>query len=414
MRILIWQWGRRGAGPRFATCLAESLRNRPGISVSLSLCRNAEIMKSDAPSCEMPVRTYSGPISLLFRLFTAPIAVPLLLLRLWRIRPDLAICAMPGPLDLVMATALRLLGVQLVVMVHEASPHPGDGYYMQMTLQQLLCRRANALAALSSHVGSQLVAQGFVRATRPLIRYTHPPFAFNLPPGTRPPGPPRLLFFGRLLQYKGLDLLARAIQLLPPSTEIVIRVVGRGPDSVYLDALRACRGVTVENHWVPETEIGALLGWADALILPYREASQSGVAAAAVAAGRTVIATRVGGLREQLSGTPQAVLCEPEPASLARGIRQWLDAPPPARQTTDGAEVWRQAASTLLSAIGAALPPRPGKSPPVLADRELHDRSANRYEDRNSASQSYRTAGGRTRSSEDGIAIKQEAKMTLP
>ena len=359
MRILIWQWGRRGAGPRFATCLADSLRNRRGISVSLSLCRNAEIMKADAPPCEMPVRTYRGPISFLFRLLTAPIAIPLLLIRLRRIRPELAICAMPGPLDLVMATALRLLRVRTVVMVHEASPHPGDGFSMQMTLQHLLCSRADALAALSSHVGSQLAAQGFVGATRPLIPYTHPPFVFDLPPGARPPGPPRLLFFGRLLQYKGLDLLARAIDLLPPSTEIVIRVVGRGPDSPYLDALRGCRGVTVENRWVPETEIGALLGWADAMILPYREASQSGVAAAAIAAGRTVIATRVGGLREQLSATPQVVLCEPEPTSLARAISHWLEAPLQTWQITDTADLWRQAASALLSAIETAFSSRP-------------------------------------------------------
>jgi glycosyltransferase involved in cell wall biosynthesis len=234
---------------------------------------------------------------------------------------------------------------------------------MQMTLQHLLCRRADALAALSSHVGAQLVAQGFVGATRPLIPYTHPPFVFDLPPGARPPGPPRLLFFGRLLQYKGLDLLARAIDLLPPSTEIVVRVVGRGPDSPYLDALRACRGVTVENRWVPETEIGALLGWADAMILPYREASQSGVAAAAVAAGRTVIATRVGGLREQLSATRQVVLCEPEPASLARAIGHWLEAPLQTWQTTDTAELWRQAASALLSAIETAFSPRPAARP---------------------------------------------------
>jgi glycosyltransferase involved in cell wall biosynthesis len=365
MRVLVWQWGRRGAGPRFAACLADSLRGRPGLAVSLSLCRNAEIMESDAPRCEMPVRTYRGPISFLSRIVTAPFAVPLLLLRLRRIRPDLAICAMPGPLDLVMAAALRLMRVRLVVMVHEAEPHPGDGFSMQMTLQRLLCRRADALAALSRHVGSRLPEQKLVGAKRPLIRFEHPPFEFDLPPGVRPPGPPRLLFFGRLLPYKGLDLLAAAIAQLPPSTEIAVRVVGCGPNSAALDALRGCPGVTVENRWVPETEIGSLLGWADALILPYREASQSGVAAAAIAAGRPVIATRVGGLREQLSSTPQVVMCEPEPASVARAINHWLEAPPQIRQPTDAAEVWRQAASALLAAIAAALPPRPPFDPPA-------------------------------------------------
>jgi hypothetical protein len=49
MNILVWQWGRRGAGPRFAACLAESLRERPGIEVILSLCREAEIMAGPNP-----------------------------------------------------------------------------------------------------------------------------------------------------------------------------------------------------------------------------------------------------------------------------------------------------------------------------------------------------------------------------
>ena len=45
-----------------------------------------------------------------------------------------------------------------------------------------------------------------------------------------------------------------------------------------------------------DDEIGAIIAWSDALVLPYREASQSGAAAAAIAARRFVVATRVGSL----------------------------------------------------------------------------------------------------------------------
>ena len=365
MKILVWQWGRRGAGPRFGACLAEALRGRPGVDVTLSLCQDAEIMLgSGAPRCEMPVRTYRGMASFLLRLLSAPVALPFLLARLCRFAPDLAICAMPGPLDLLMAVALRLLGSRLVVVVHDADAHTGDGFPLQMPLQRLLCRCAGGLAVLCSHVGTRLRHQGLAgTGRRKMIAFEHPPFGFDMPPpeaAARPAdGARRLLCFGRLLPYKGLDLLAAALASIPSDMTLAVRVVGSGPESAALDALRACRGVTVENRWVPETEIGALLDWSDALILPYRNASQSGVAAAALAAGRPVIATRVGGLREQLSRAPQAVLCEPDADSLAGAIRLWLATPGQVLPPADAASAWRQAVSELLLAIGTALPAKP-------------------------------------------------------
>jgi glycosyltransferase involved in cell wall biosynthesis len=368
VKVLVWQWGRRGAGPRFGACLAEALRDRPGIEVALSLCRGAEIMTGpNPPRCEMPVRTYRGMASFLLRLVTAPLALPFLLVRLRRIRPDLAICAMPGPLDLLMAVALLLFGTRLVVVVHDADVHPGDGFPLQMTLQRLLCRCADGLAVLCEHVGSRLQQQGLAGTARQkLIRFEHPPFAFATPATERGPkqaarrveGPPRLLCFGRLLPYKGLDLLAEALAALPAETAMSVRVVGSGPESPALDVLRGCRGVAVENRWVPETEIGALLAWSDALILPYRDASQSGVAAAAVAVGRRVIATRVGGLGEQLADCPQAVLCEPDADSLAGAIARWLETPSNVVAPVDAATAWQQAVSSLLLAIGTGLPPK--------------------------------------------------------
>ncbi len=48
MRILVWQWGRRGAGPRVAVNLAEGLRQVGGVDVVLSLSTGAEILRAAA------------------------------------------------------------------------------------------------------------------------------------------------------------------------------------------------------------------------------------------------------------------------------------------------------------------------------------------------------------------------------
>lgn len=337
MRVLVWQWGRRGAAPRYAVALARALDALPDVTGLLSLSRQAEIMQPgpDAPRCDLPLATYTGAVSYAVRLLRAPFAVGGLVRRLRALRPDVAVCAMPGPLDLLMAAALRRLGVPFVVVVHDADAHPGDGLPLQMTLQARLLRRAAALVALTAHVAARLEGRG-----KPVLRSVLPPLDYGVP--AAPPGAhggrPRLLSFGRLLPYKGLDLLADALRLLPPGLAD-IRVVGSGPESAALDALRALPDVTVENRWVPEAEVGALLAWADIVVLSHTEASQSGVAAAALAAGRRIVATRVGGIVEQLRDAPDATLCAPEPETLAAMLRRALTGPfaPPASSPGAGA-----------------------------------------------------------------------------
>ena len=275
----------------------------------------------DAPVNALPIRTYQDRVGFVGRVASAPWLVPRLARRIRAAAVDVALCAMPAPFDFAMAAALRRAGVPLAVVVHDAQLHPGDAFPMQIALQRMLIRRAGLLFALSEHVAEQLQARG-LRAGQPLLLASHPPFVFGPPP---PPvgahgGRMRLLSFGRLLPYKGLDLLADALERLGPGAPFEVRVAGSGPESAALRRLRAMPNVTVENRWVPEGELPGLLAWADALVLTHREASQSGVAAAAITARRWVVATRVGGLVEQLGGQAMAVLCAPEPGSVAEAI----------------------------------------------------------------------------------------------
>ncbi len=355
MRVLVWQWGRRGAGPRFAAELARNFAGVPETETLLSLASGAEILRSAAPPpCDLRFHTYNGVAGFAARALSAPLLVPRLAAWLRDSRVDVALCAMPAALDLLMAAALRRAGVPFAVVVHDADLHPGDAFPMQMRLQRRLLRHADGLFALSTHVADRLRQQG-IAAGRLLATASLPPFAF----GERPPPPGahggrlRLLSFGRLLPYKGLDLLADSLALLGAQPGMELRVVGSGPESNVLDALRALPGVSVENRWVPEDEVGALLAWADGLVLSHREASQSGVAAAAVAAGRWLVATRVGGLEEQLRNEPMALMCDPTPASLAAALSQLLagKVAVPA-QANDCQSAWRGVAHAMVTEMG--------------------------------------------------------------
>ena len=111
MRVFVWQWGRRGAGPLLAAHLADALRSIPRVEAFLSLSTSAEILRSRRSYCALPVDTYDGAAGLVWRLLQAPVIVPRLIPRLTALEPDVAVCAMLGPLDLLCAAALRWLRI---------------------------------------------------------------------------------------------------------------------------------------------------------------------------------------------------------------------------------------------------------------------------------------------------------------
>jgi glycosyltransferase involved in cell wall biosynthesis len=357
MRVLVWQWGRFGAMPRFAALLAAALRSLPKTEAFLSLSSDAELLRSKVPPhCDLPVETYGNHVGLVLRAVQAPFVSRTLARHLAVLKPELAVCIHPAPLDLLMTAALRDLRVPIVALVHDADRHPGDGSIFQTWLQRYVYRQANALGVLTAYVNDRLLMHGLANdPSRPIIRLNHPPVAYTMPPvGTDYHNTLRLLLFGRLLSYKGLDLLASSLKRIGPRPDLEVRVVGSGPDCAALQTLQALPGVEVENRWVPEDEVGALLSWSDALVLPYHEASQSGVAAAGLAAGKWILATRVGGLPEQLSGAPGAILCDPDAASLAAGLQRLLNAPRNARSSvSDPSAAWQSMAASLLGQVDA-------------------------------------------------------------
>ncbi len=339
--------------------MARELAVLDGVETVLSLSTGAELLGlPDAPENVLPMRTYAGRAGLVRRVLETPWTMNRLVRQIRALAPDVALCAMPAALDLVMAAALRRAGVPYAVVVHDARGHPGDHVPMQMTLQRWLTRGASTVFALSGHVAGQLRRSGLRKGQR-LAVATLPPFVF----GAVPPlagahgGKLRVLGFGRLLPYKGLDLLADALERLQglPQAEgkVEVRVVGSGPRSAALRRLEDISIVSVENRWVPEAEIGALLGWADVLVLSHLEASQSGVAAAAVAARRWVVATRVGGITEQLRHEKMAVLCSPDGTSIAQALAGLVGRPPP----LDGGVVagWAGSAKVVVAGLQAAV-----------------------------------------------------------
>ena len=365
MKTLVWHWGRRGAGPVFAARLATALRELGRGPVRLSLAAGAEILAApDAPEYCWGEATYDTKLGFVLQRLASPFVAGRTLARLRQDLPDFAICAMPALLDGRMETALRKAGVEYGVIVHDAQAHPGENLNFRVLDQRHLLRGARCLFALTRHVEDELLRQGYGKNGQMVVKLWHPAISFGAAPAQDGLGAapvlrpiskrPRILHFGRLLPYKGLDLLAGALERIGPDRDFELRICGDGPNSRSLEWLKAQPGILLERRWFADSELPGLMDWADALVLPYREASQSGVASLAIAAGKHVLATNVGGLPEQLGHLPQAILCDPSAAAIAHGLRQLaarLGQARPEIALVDAAADWRAMAAAMCDVI---------------------------------------------------------------
>jgi glycosyltransferase involved in cell wall biosynthesis len=112
-----------------------------------------------------------------------------------------------------------------------------------------------------------------------------------------------LLFFGTVRKYKGLEVLLAALPKVLEQTECKLLVVGEfyEPEEKYRQAIRDYgieQHVLIDNRYVPNEEISSIFDQADALVLPYLNATQSAVARIALSNGLPLIASRTGGLGE--------------------------------------------------------------------------------------------------------------------
>ncbi len=155
------------------------------------------------------------------------------------------------------------------------------------------------------------------------------PEHYNHPPTAKRAGL-HLVFVGRLTPIKGLRILLEALVRARESRpDLHLTLIGDGEDRVHLEALAARLGAAVVfAGYRSQGEIARLLSEADALVLPSFAEGLPVVLMEAMASGRPVIATRVGGISELVEDGVSGLLVPPgDVESLAQGICRIADDP---------------------------------------------------------------------------------------
>lgn len=236
-----------------------------------------------------------------------------------------------------LAKTVRQCGAQYIVIVHDAIPHPGDPsarvhwWLMRDALQ------ADKIITLSAHVADQLVKHYPAMRGR-VHTFFHPLLGKRNPiDRTISNRPLKFLFFGRIMKYKGLSLFVEACEILRrEKLSFEISVIGEGRLGHLRTRLSTLRAEIV-NRWIHEDEIYTILQDNDVVVVPSTEASQSGVIPIAFAAGLPVVATPIGGLREQLDDGETGILADAVSAqAIARAMRRLILDPDLRMRLTNG------------------------------------------------------------------------------
>lgn len=135
-----------------------------------------------------------------------------------------------------------------------------------------------------------------------------------------------VLFFGFIRQYKGLDLLLKAITDETIKKEnIKLLVAGEfyEDSKPYLQLIQENNlqdRVILKTSFIPDSEVRYYLCSGDCVVQPYKNATQSGVTPLAYHFEKPMIVTNVGGLPSLVPHEKVGLVCEPDAKSIAGAI----------------------------------------------------------------------------------------------
>jgi glycosyltransferase involved in cell wall biosynthesis len=273
------------------------------------------------------LRRYARPSS---KRFGVRQTLPRLLLETWGRRPQVFHCHGAYPAGYVGAAFKRLAGAPLVIRPHGSDVLPGEWITSNPRLAARMRRAllaADVVVAQGASLGEWLRQLGVPGERLRIIHNGVHLSAEGLAPLPREPS---ILAMGSLAQKKGFDILLRAFSLIRERVpEARLTIAGDGPERLRLHELTSSLGMAdavAFPGFVTGEAKTALFARTRVFVSSSRREPFGNANLEAMAAGRPIVATRVGGHVEMVEEEVSGLLVEPEdPEGLAKAILRLLE-----------------------------------------------------------------------------------------
>lgn len=212
----------------------------------------------------------------------------------------------------------------LVLTEHDPSPHFGESLLVKINwgIARFLSERSvDAIIVHGEKLKNILISRGISDDKVQVI--PHGDYSFyckwDMCPQTEEKS---ILFFGLIREYKGLDYLLKAIPIVNESVKDVQYIIaGDGDLQQYNSLFYDDINYDIYNYFIPDEEVASFFQRASIVVLPYTDASQSGVVPIAYAFKKPVIVTNVGSIPEVVDNGKTGIIIPPKDVeSLAEAI----------------------------------------------------------------------------------------------
>lgn len=311
MRAVVIYLGRKGGGALYSYEMTKALSSK--INVLYIVSKQAEnieeIRKLSKGNFELyEMDTYTDINSLI--LSTLKITKFFRLKkRVLSFKPDVIYYPMSHTWTFIINFFLK--GFKKVLTIHDPINHLGEESIISSIIRKLEIKQCDRFVILSRVFVDELVRQGI--KTEDISVIPHGIFDnYKRTIYGKKEYQKRLLFFGRISEYKGIGVLLEAFKLIKKEiSDASLIVVGSGDISKYEELIRETDGIRIVNKWIADEDVEKYFTQADILVVPYIDASQSGVILTGYGFSMPVIATNIGGLPEQVINNKTGILVEP-------------------------------------------------------------------------------------------------------